>query len=320
MKNKHTWHTAAIILLCATNLALASDSEREGHGGVSIVCRDADEKIESVELLDIFEGNHQYGLEIKDRTTSFDEQIEQAQTRLVSRPELLEEFQNELAYVHANIQFPSEEVGLNPTDDAFPVINKKGCAYKQLAVYTNDNQVLVDAELYNKLSETGKAGLYIHEVIFKMARARGATSSVTSRKLVAYLLARPHNPKVIKKLLSSMFSAPKPKLPSTFSDTSAGRYTHNDRKLCDFKIHKNSKRGKMIFELIHSGARDVQCEAPGVVTELVCDEYKCEGNRPYSNTVKFRIVPVSPDTVVYLIGRYKNGKFYYSDKLLSTRY
>lgn len=202
--------------LCALPIvAMAGEVSggKEGHGGVSIVCRTPSDAIKSVELLDTFEGNNQYNLKIGGSALPPEDQVEQAQTRLASRPDLLDEFQTELANVQAHIQFLKGEVGLNPTDDAFPVIKKKSCRYEQLAVYTDSGQVLVDSELYGFLSTTDQAALYVHETIFKMARSRGETSSVTSRKLTAYMFTRPNQPNVTKELLASMFPPPAPPAP-----------------------------------------------------------------------------------------------------------
>jgi hypothetical protein len=136
-------HIGLIVGVLSLMSPAAHAGEREGHGGVSIVCRKVDGSIKSVELLDVFEDNNQYNLSITVSTLPVDDLIEQAQTRLASRTDLLDEFQTELANVQAHIQFLKQGVSLNPTDDAFPVIAKKGCRYEQLAVYTQNGQVLV---------------------------------------------------------------------------------------------------------------------------------------------------------------------------------
>lgn len=231
-----------LVACCLVVPFAAQAGEREGHGGVSIVCRNQVGQIASVELLDTFEGNNQYNLKIGGSELPIEDQIEAAQNRLVSRPEILENFQVELAHVQAHIQFLKEGVGLNPTDDAFPLINKKGCKYEQLAVYTDAGQVLVDAELYGSLSKTDQAALYVHETIYKMARARGAKSSVESRKLTAYLFTRPNQPAVIRQLLISMFVPPPPPLqygPLAYQRVNAGYYWTTHPEGCGFEIIKS---------------------------------------------------------------------------------
>lgn len=259
---------------------------KEGHGGVSIVCRSPNHSIKSVELLDTFEGNNQYNLKIGGSALPLEDQLEQAQTRLASRPDLLDEFQSELANVQAHIQFLKQGVGLNPTDDAFPVITKKGCRYEQLAVYTHGGQVLVDSELYGALSLTDQAALYVHEVIFKMARGRGATSSVESRKLTAYLFTRPNQPSVTKELLASMFPPPAPPVSDTpatekysaFYDMPTGWFTAPPGQyMCDIHVVRESATEPGYSKITLSWGGN-GCAAAGSRAEnyrAACDKHSC---------------------------------------------
>lgn len=254
-KSSRLLGTAAAAFLIAIPLAEAGNES--GHGGVSIVCRTKDNSIKSVELLDTFEGNHQYNLKIGGSELPVEDQIEAAQNRLSSRTDVLTEFQNELAHVQAHIHFLKEGVGLNPTDDAFPVINKKGCKYEQLAVYTDAGQVLVDAELFGFLSKTDQAALYVHETIFKMARARGAKSSVEARKLTAYLFIRPNQPAVIKELLASMFAPPAPSTPPApeYIYPQRGTYRTNVQSFSPVIVWFNRANGTLTTDELGSVAK-----------------------------------------------------------------
>jgi hypothetical protein len=298
------------ILAFACLLPAPAVAGREGHGGVSIVCRNRDKSIKSVELLDTFEGNNRYNLKIGGSALPIDDLIEQAQIRLASRPDLLEEFQNELAYVQAHIQFMDKEVGLNPTNDAFPVIKKKRCRYEQLAVYTDDGQILVDSELFEWLSVTDRAALYVHEVIFKMARGRGAESSVESRKLTAYLFTRPNQPGVIKELLESMFpppappappappSPPQPVHPRAFEEISSGHYQTNNPDVCFFTIYKDNTRGNMTLEWNNMTGR---CAITGQIVSLNCSRSYCGGD---ARGKFIRLYPQS-GTLLYMVNDFR---------------
>lgn len=72
-----------------------------------------------------------------------------------------------------------------PVDDANNVVVPNNCQLEQLANYTNQNQILVNGEIYNSLNDSNKAALVVHEALFKIFRMYGATNSVRARKSVA---------------------------------------------------------------------------------------------------------------------------------------
>lgn len=305
-KSSRLLSAAAAAFLIAIPLAQAGNES--GHGGVSIVCRDSRQRILSVELLDTFEGRYQYGLSITDRDIPTLEQVDLAALQLSIRKDLQDEFKKTFDQIWANSRFVEYGVGLNPTNDAFPVINKRGCAYEQLAVYSFDGQVLVDKELYNWMSYTDRAALWVHESIYKMARTRGASSSITSRKITAYLFAQPSYPRELAKLLDVILP-PRPltpaEMPRALKHLTEGRYLplQGDLDLlpCEVQLFKDLQHGKLVF--LYVGDANGICKETGLARQMECDKWNCYADLGTTADGDKLSVQVSP---------YKPGHFTYS--------
>lgn len=178
-----------------------------GNGGVSVVCRDVNERILSAELLDIYEGKVLYGKNYNNNLDS-DKKVELAQLKLISHPDFSSAFQEELAKVKAILMYVPVGNILTPTNDAFPTILKKGCAFEQVANYTDDGDLLVSQEIYNHLNEVDKAALLVHETVYAIFRESGATDSRQARKFTAELLAKNVDQKMIDQILETSYGNP----------------------------------------------------------------------------------------------------------------
>ena len=188
-------------------MSASSFASGVGNGGVSVVCRDANERILSAELLDIYEGKVRYGKKYNNNLDS-DTKVELAQLKLIKHPDFLSAFQEEFARVRAILMYVPVGNILTPTNDAFPTILKTGCNFEQLANYTDDGDLLVSQEIYNHLSEVNKAALLVHETVYAIFRGNGATDSRQARKLTAELLAQNVDQKVIDQILKTSYRSP----------------------------------------------------------------------------------------------------------------
>jgi hypothetical protein len=170
--------------LLMTKMAVAGN---EGGGGKSVVCRDAQGKITRAEILDLFEGRNQYQLTYSETELSWQEQVFNffKSSGIATDNEIFKNFQNII--MHLNIL--SEEVVLKETNDSFEVVSPKGCKIEQVAIYINDNQILISGEIWKALSETQKAALIIHESVYRYLRDYGETNSKRARHLTAHLLS-----------------------------------------------------------------------------------------------------------------------------------
>lgn len=163
----------------------------DGGGGKSVVCRDKAGDIVTAELLDLYEGRVQYGLVIESSSDSVLVQMENAIKRIAKGRGL--KFQEVVLfagdYVNTNKTILPAGTGLRSVNDSHHVIIPKDCRVEQLAHFTSQNQILIDGEIWNKLDDTNKAALLVHEALYKEFRNYGAKNSLRVRSYVAYAFA-----------------------------------------------------------------------------------------------------------------------------------
>lgn len=175
--------------MTASTLALAGGME--GGGGKSVVCRDPQGKITKAEILDLFEGRTQYQLKYVESQLPWKDQVIDLfqKSGISAKPsinyEIFDWYQNAIKYLNI---LPIN-VTLKDTNDSFEVVAPKGCNIEQTAIYQNDNQILINGEIWNALSETQKATLLIHESSYRFLRVYGETNSIRARHFTAYILS-----------------------------------------------------------------------------------------------------------------------------------
>ncbi|MBI2606758.1 MAG: hypothetical protein HYW49_11835 [Deltaproteobacteria bacterium] len=175
-----------------------------GNGGLAVVCRDSEGAIDIVEVLDLFEGRSQYGLNIPEGKWDVDTLLESAIVRLKSRQDFQRGVQAELAHVRSNLKKLPKNVRLLNIDDAFPLVIMPPCKFEQLAAYARDGKIYLDSELHKALTKTQEAALYLHEAIYKVARYHGAANSVQARKLNAHLFTETADAAAIDALVDEL--------------------------------------------------------------------------------------------------------------------
>lgn len=186
------------LTLLMTTLSYAGD---KGNGGYSIVCRDNENgPITSAELLDVYEGRVLFKRNFQVDQNSVADLINIAREKVSTFGYFSSKLDKEISLIEKNIIFIPAGNELEPTDDAFPPIRKKGCKFEQLANYTNSGEVLISSEIYDELDNINKAALVIHEAIYSIRRkALGETTSQNTRRLVAHLMASNGDPAVIER-------------------------------------------------------------------------------------------------------------------------
>lgn len=175
-----------------------------GGGGKGVLCKKDGQ--ETLEILDLYEGRVLYDLKFSKRFASLDEalraiiesyidySIEPVESRLPDSKKKYSEFYRESAKtqfsrLQAKLKFIDEGKTLKSTEDANEAVVEADCESKQIALYYDENIVLVDKVLWEKLDYLNQAALILHEVVYKEARAKGDTNSVSSRRFVSHLLA-----------------------------------------------------------------------------------------------------------------------------------
>jgi hypothetical protein len=156
-----------------------------GGGGKGVVCRDPSGAITSAQTLDLYEGRVLYGLNIPVfNKVTMQTQLAHALSIIPKsvRP-LIEGYANS---VQQNMRLV-HGIDLQPIDDALVVALPQGCMAEQLANYFSDTNVVVNGDIWDRMSESDRAALILHEAVYKAARLYGATDSQRSRHVVASL-------------------------------------------------------------------------------------------------------------------------------------
>lgn len=290
------WKTAGLAAFAVTSLGIlpsfARAGEKVGNGGVAVVCRTAAGAITSAELLDIFEGVNQMSLSSPDRNIGVDLEIDIAKTRMVSNPSFLSKFTDELAAVKSNLVFLPRGIGLEPTNDAFPVINKRGCKFENVANYSTDGRIYIDSEIFQELKPVHQAALYVHETVYAIARnVQGETSSVRSRKLTAQIMASQPDLQVVKSLMEILGTAPTPVPVDQTGGIVEGRFDPiGTAKYCSWQITRISTDS---FYLVAVARPNLWCRNGGKMFKAQgCNNGNCivinvdEGNKWYGDEIE----------------------------------
>lgn len=162
-----------------------------GNGGDVVVCY-KDDKVtkKSVELLDFYEARELRNIPVLmgGPELSMDQKIGMALARLrVINPTRANRLR---AYAKTAMNEVLFKRGKNLVDipDSGHLFLDENCKIKQIAIqetprFPGDPRYLIDEDLWNLLDEDGKAGLVLHEVIWRELRLAGVKNSVPVRYL-----------------------------------------------------------------------------------------------------------------------------------------
>lgn len=161
----------------------------DGGGGRGVVCyADANQKvIESVELLDFYEGRLLEGYNISEQHGSFNEIYREMIKKSASKSILQTmEYGEKLL---KGFKFLSTGVRLKPVDDSGEIFIPANCKIEQVANFQGLSRIFIVKDFWDYLSETSKAGLLMHELIWFVDRSAGAEISSRARRTVARFFA-----------------------------------------------------------------------------------------------------------------------------------
>ncbi|MBC7464558.1 MAG: hypothetical protein H7256_01075 [Bdellovibrio sp.] len=167
-----------------------------GNGGVGIYCKDEKDPAKQVQLFDLYEGSVLLKLTPLNSKLDFDNYALSFADQLDRVIGDARSFRERIAGISDSLQFMPSGVGLSLTDDVRNFIYPKACQLVQILNYRN-SLVYVDADYWQKLSNTAKAAAILHEAIYAYARERkedstvndGDTTSERTRRAVARLIA-----------------------------------------------------------------------------------------------------------------------------------
>jgi hypothetical protein len=161
-------------LFLTSILSASAFAERGGvdsGGGKAIVCRDTSGRIQSAELLDLFEGrvlfkrealesNADYATQLADITARFKDQT-------AGGAPYLDQLGGRVQTIFTTDSLIPQGMVLEPTDDAIQIIVPRGCKLEQAASYnTRLQRLFVDSEIWASMNETNRAALILHEALY----------------------------------------------------------------------------------------------------------------------------------------------------------
>lgn len=232
-----------IMALTATQLiaSLAVAETTVGNGGDLVVCRNSQNKITSVELLDYFEARELRGI-VAD-IASTDQAIDRLK-RL--SPKRAERYRAAIADFNANALFKSG-VELTDVPDSDHDLLPAGCKIEQLAIqrkpqFPEDKLYLINKDLWDLMSARDQAGLKLHEIIYRDTLDAGKTDSKTSRyfnSLISSVDFQQLTGKAYVKIVASVFNA----------TIAAGELQPQPGVLCDENVES-----KLLFVVDTSGS------------------------------------------------------------------
>lgn len=274
---------------------LVKAGQEVGNGGYSVVCRDKNMKITEAHILDLFEAEN-IGLTIRYTKDEVEVQLKNLIDKLDENSGVGFEISKQLKLVKQKAKFIKKKtVGMPLTSDAFPKLKQKGCEYEQLATYytnNDENFLLIDSEIYDAISKTDRAALWMHEVLYKMNREfNNATDSLKTRELVGHLVSDQDIETIRKKFDRSFWEL--------VIDQKSILWLHASRPTI-FKIYSNVPEGTQCnFELIGYGIT-----LNKEVTEVVINEYNPDLNGHYFR----RLIAQCPNTKAIIESK---EKFYF---------
>ncbi len=165
-----------------------------GNGGGSFACMSETGEVFTAEIQDLWEAQNVWGLNLPQLAGT---EIEQS-FAMISRietphPKLYRKVYDALSDILERreiLPVSIEEVG-----DSNHKFSKDYCPqgmpkFVQAAIYLNSNRIVYSQRIWEKLSDTHKASLNVHEAIYKVFRSYyGDTTSEHSRKIVSYLFS-----------------------------------------------------------------------------------------------------------------------------------
>lgn len=194
-----------LLVVGALHWGAQAKADIRGNGGDVVVCRDSGSRVTSIELLDFYEGRFRYGLEPDlSAGETWTEKLEHALARLARVDwELARGFKTEVdSFVDNALFWPG--IQLVDIPDSGHIAIPHGCEIVQIAVqkdpqFPDEKRYTVSQDLWDNpaMSEASRAGLVLHEIIYRRALAAGQTDSVKTRYLTSYITSRRFVPEAV---------------------------------------------------------------------------------------------------------------------------
>lgn len=216
--------------------SLASASTLGGHdggGGQGLVCYNNQGEIESVELLDFYEGKILDGLFVDEFEGSA---IEIARERF-NKFFFEESYLHLLEYIYTSFHFLPSGVRLNHIDDGNIIYTPERCRIEQIANFQGLSRVFIVKDFWVKMNPTHQAGLIMHEFLWYKERTQGVRHSARVKR---------NNTRMFSSLFDVETQKPLNKIPHLSCWTNQAPYTYF-RITQDYKLHFDILVGELNF-------------------------------------------------------------------------
>ncbi len=195
MKQKYlfvAWGVFQIFALTYSKSAFSEGADGVGNGGDVLVCPGKQPGETRYELVDYYEGKVLRNIEpdLGPPTLSFEEKVEFVLRRLeVKAPNRANKYRVWFNDFLGEASFP-HGIKLVDVPDTTPLVIPAGCEVRQAAVQLKDWQLLpgltrytFDGDIWDQLDSTQKAGLILHELVYREAMEYGHSNSLMTRYL-----------------------------------------------------------------------------------------------------------------------------------------
>lgn len=180
--------SSAFVLGCSLNGVVAQAST-VGNGGDGLVCRSDAGAIQSIEFLDYFEGRVLRAVvpDLGEQQLSVEAKVGLALGRLADLDhERFLQYSAEFGGFFANVQWVRGVNLIDIPDYGQLPIDPTHCKLEQLAIQRKpeipgDKRYIINGDLWDQMSNDSKAGLVLHEIIYRDAIQRGHTNSMMVR-------------------------------------------------------------------------------------------------------------------------------------------
>lgn len=156
-------------------VALAGPST--SGGGFAVVCRDVQGRIQSAELLDLYEARTMYGFELMsasgDIVNDYLRSVKNGYRHQGYAPPLPDsDFARNLENFMRSVQFlASDEKLPNLLDHGSQVVPPKSCQLEPLAIFYDTQEIItIDRQIWDSLDSLNQAALVTHEITYSEYR------------------------------------------------------------------------------------------------------------------------------------------------------
>lgn len=215
-----------LTLLSVTGLAAFAPSalagNKAGNGGIAVVCRaKKDDSVKKARLLDFYElesyPDFAGKVRIETSTQPVSDQVRMATEKLGFDRELQEKVRATVEQISTTWKPIQSSKRLLDTDDADAFLidgydSELDCVsdLENVVVYRKaEGGIWYDRGIYEALSATDRAGLLVHEAIYRITRESSQQStSRAARRIVGYLFSDLDRPGLLKGLVGEFITHP----------------------------------------------------------------------------------------------------------------